>query len=338
MKKDVKETSKSPAEPVQITPNVGDFGSTISTGSTLLDLTISGGRTRKGGIPGGILLEIYGPSSSGKTAIISEMSASVQSQKGEIKFLDPEARLDQEYTKVYGVKLSEGKNYFMPETVSDVMEHIEKWEPADPKKMNMIGTDSIAALCSRMQMNDTDKTGQAAAKEFSQGLRKVCVQIRKSNWIIAFTNQIRHGQGGETTPGGFAVPFYASLRMRIGPPATDKYITKETTINGVKTKRILGVRSVVKITKSSIDDPFRMTDVNIVFGYGVDDVRGNLQFCKQYMEGNAFDCFDKTFRRIDVAIDHIESNNLQEDLKERTINLWHEVQDSLKVIRVLKKR
>ena len=101
---------------------------------------------------------------------------------------------------------------------------------------------------------------------------------------------------------------------------------------------IKGIKSIVTIKKSSIDNPFRTADVYIIYQYGIDDIRGNLQFCKQFMKGDSFDCFGKTYQRMDVAIEYIENKNLQEDLKERTIDLWHEVQDSLKVTRVLKHR
>jgi len=333
----VRKTSKASADKVKFTANDGDFTKMISTGSTLLDLAISGEKIRGGGIPGGILLELYGPSSAGKTALLAEISANVQNQGGEIQFLDPEARLDKSYAEIYGVHLSDDENYFMPETVQEVMDHIWDWEPSDSKKINLIGTDSIAALCSKMQMDGTDKRGQAAAKEFSQGLRKLCVRIRRSNWIIAFTNQVRQGDSGEVTPGGMAVPFYSSLRMRIGPPGGSKYITKEAKLRGTKVEGTLGIRSRVKITKSTVGNPFRMADVYIVFGYGLDDIRANLVYCKQFTDGD-YDCFGKKYRFINPAINHIESNNLQDKLKERTIDIWQEVQEKLKVTRLPKKR
>jgi recombination protein RecA len=345
---DIKKTTKEPADKIQMTPNKGDFEQVISTGSTLLDLNISGGRIRGGGIPGGILLEIYGPSSSGKSALLSEMGADTQLKGGDMQFLDPEGRLDKNYARIYGINIDK-ENYNMPNTVTEVMDFIYNWEPTQAQKVikkmggktaiNMIGCDSIAALCSRMQMDGTDKRGQAAAKEFSQGLRKVCKIIRDNLWIIAFTNQVRQGDTGEATPGGMAVPFYASLRLRIGPPAQDKYIKKEATIRGTKSQRILGVKSIVTVKKSSVDDPYRTCPVYIVFGYGIDDIRGNLVYCKQYMGTSGYDVFgDKEYRRMDLAIQHIEENNLQDKLKERTIDLWYEVQEKLSVSRSPKKR
>jgi len=336
IKDEIKKATKT-IEKIKMTPNEGDFGEVVSTGSTLLDLAISGGRVRGGGIPGGILMEIYGPSSSGKTALLAELGADVQTAGGTMHFLDPEARLDKAYAEIYGINIDKD-NYSMPNTVEEVMDFIYNWEP-NTEKLNMIGTDSIAALCSRMQMDGTDKRGQAAAKEFSQGLRKVCKMIRSNNWIIAFTNQVRQGDMGEATPGGMAVPFYSSLRIRVGPPAQNKYIKKEATIQGTKTSKILGVQSIATIKKSSVDDPFRTCPIYIVFGYGIDDIRGNLIYCKQYMGTSGYDVFgNKEYRRIDSAISYIEENKLQNKLKERTIDLWYEVQEKLSVKRLPKKR
>src|SRR3990170_4485397 len=82
-----------------------DMSTVISTGSTLLDLAISGGRRREGGIPGGVILEIAGPAGSGKTAILASIAAHTQSLGGQVMFLDPEARFDQEYAEIYGIQL-----------------------------------------------------------------------------------------------------------------------------------------------------------------------------------------------------------------------------------------
>jgi RecA/RadA recombinase len=97
----------------------GDFGTVISTGSTLLDLAISGGRIRGGGLPGGILVEVFGPSGSGKTVLLSEIAGAVQRQGGSIMFKDPEARLNPQFAKLFGLELKEG-DYSNPDTVNEV--------------------------------------------------------------------------------------------------------------------------------------------------------------------------------------------------------------------------
>src|SRR5512137_2055750 len=103
----------------------------VSTGSTLLDLAISGKRRREGGIPGGIIVELYGPSGAGKTAILAEICGSAQKRGGVVKFCDPEARLDQQYTQIYGVSVkTDFFDYHRPDTVSELFhQHLYDWEP-----------------------------------------------------------------------------------------------------------------------------------------------------------------------------------------------------------------
>ena len=152
----------------------------ISTGSSLLDLAISGGRIRGGGIPGGIIIEVFGPSGSGKTAILAELCASAQAKGGDICFLDPEARLDREYCLIYGLSLPD-ENYYRPDTVTEMFDLIWKWEPPSSGTINVIAADSLAALSTEMEMEDEDKMGMRRAKEFSEGLRKTCRLIANNN-------------------------------------------------------------------------------------------------------------------------------------------------------------
>ena len=121
------------------------FDKVISTGSTLLDLAISGGRTYYGGIPGGILVEIYGPAGSGKTAILSEMAAYAQGKKAKAEFMDPEGRLDAEYARIYDMAINK-ENYSRPDTVTDVFDYIWKRKTQASNYIDIIGIDSLAAL------------------------------------------------------------------------------------------------------------------------------------------------------------------------------------------------
>ena len=335
----IKARAKAKPEPIQVTPNEGDFGTVVSTGSTLLDLAISGGRVRGGGVPSGILLEIYGPSGCGKTSVLAEMCADTQAKGGNTKFLDPEARLDQEYMRIYGMELKK-ENYYMPDTVNEVFEHILKWKPGDPGKgVNIIATDSLAALSSELELGEKgDKMGMKIAKDFSQGLRKTCVLIRKSKFVIACSNQIRGGTGGEITSGGKGIPFYASLRIRVGPPAKNKYLTKTKTIKGVEHEKIFGIQSICTVKKSSVDDPFRTANIYIVFGVGIDDIRANLAYLKQMTKADKYIAVDKEFGRMDTAIKYIEDNNLELELKNQVINLWEEIENEFKVDRKPKRR
>src|SRR5574343_580630 len=172
-------------------PNKGNFEFMISTGSTLLDLAISGGAVRGGGVPGGIMLELFGPSGSGKTSLMTEMCSSAQVRGGNVKILDPEGRLNKEYCEKFGLKI-DPDDYERPDTVKEVFDFIEeKWDGDKSKVVNIIGCDSIAALSTDMEMESEDKMGGKRAKEFSAGLRKMARIIAGNNKIVVFTNQER---------------------------------------------------------------------------------------------------------------------------------------------------
>ena len=311
---------------------------TVSTGSTLLDLAISGKVIKGGGIPGGSLVEVFGPSGAGKTSILAEIAASCQALIGDILFLDPEARLNQEYTRIYGVELN-SEQYFRPDTVSEMFDKIWSWKPPNDKVVNAVLTDSLAALSTKMEMEDEDKYGMRRGKEFSEGLRKTCRIITNNNWIVVCSNQVREGPSGEITPGGKAIPFYSSLRIRVGPPATGGKIVKIITLaNGKKHEKIIGIRSNCVIKKSSIDDPFRSCLISILFGYGIDDIRENLQYLKDNLGLSKYKAIDQEFAFMEKAISYIEDNNLQESLQEEVITLWEEIEAKFVVIRKRKNR
>jgi recombination protein RecA len=319
-----------------------NFATTVSTGSTLLDLAISGGRLERGGIPGGIIVEIFGPSGAGKSALLSELSASTQSRGGKVKFLDPEARLDKAYTEIYGVNIKEDFEYARPDTVSGMfVDEIWNWDTPNKDVINMIAADSLAALSTNMEMDndDGDKMGMRRAKEFSEGLRKTCRLIAQNNWLIAMSNQIRMGEGGKvTTPGGHGVPFYASLRMQIKPGYPTSKIVKKKKMGKTEVSKVLGILSEVTIVKSSVDDPWRTAPLSIIFGYGIDTIRDELQYYKDLTGETTYNCFDKTYAAMDPAIAFIEDNGFKRKLQDRTIGLWNEVQDKFKTNRRVKDR
>jgi len=335
---DIEEESQEPEDDQQLSPYEGNTDRMISTGSTGLDLAISGTRIHGGGIPGGILLEIFGPSGTGKTAILSEIIASVQERGGDAGLLDPEGRIDKRYTEIYGVNMAK-TNYEMPDTVSEAFKYIWdfKPQPSQANAINCIGLDSIAALSTKLELSDKeDKMGMKRAKDLSQGTRKICRIIKKNNWIVPCTNQIRSGPGGETTPGGEAVKFHASIRLRIGIPAQGKTLIREIKFKATpdqekvsEQSKAYGIKSLVTVKKSSVDDPLRTADIYIVFGYGLDDIRGNLQYCKDVIQATRYDCSTKLYQSMEKAIDYIEAHDLEEWLKEKTIDLWERVQKSL---------
>lgn len=315
---------------------------TISTGSTLLDLNISGGVIRGGGIPGGIIMEVYGPHSAGKTAILSELCASAQVNGGDVHFSDPEARLNKEYCRTYGMEIDKSR-YSRPDTVEEMFRTIWDWNPR-PRKKNSIcvlAEDSLAALSTKLEMDGEDKMGMRRAKMFSEGLRKSARLIAQKNWIIACSNQERDGQmGGPVTPGGRGIPYYASLRMRIKQHYPKGKILKTRSVGskGRKVNKVIGIWSDIEITKSSLDEPFRITPVYIIFGHGIDDVRANLQWMKDMTGTTKYDAIDKKFGQIEPAIKFIEDYDLEGALREEVIDMWEEIQEKFRVERKKKKR
>ena len=308
----------------------------LSTGSTLLDLAISGGRVRGGGVPGGIIVEIFGPSGAGKTAILAELGGSCQYRGGDTLFLDPESRLDQEYAEIYKLDLKE-KNYHRPDTVREMFKYIYEWEPEPEEEgaINMVASDSLAAYSTEMEMEEIDKMGMKRAKDYSEGLRKTARIIANNNWLIACSNQERdnQGMGGPTTPGGKAIPYYASLRIRIYPALQNAKLVKEKKVGKKVIKKVIGIQSICEVRKSSVDEPWRQAPIVIKFGLGIDDVHANLQWMKDMTGNTKYDAITKEYVRMDDAIKHVEEHNLEKKLRKEVIDLWETIEKSFKTDR-----
>lgn len=307
----------------------------LSTGSTLLDLAISGGRIHGGGIPGGILVEIYGRSGSGKTSLLNELCGSAQASGGEIAYQDPEARLDIDHAEMYGATILK-ENYHQPSTVTEFFSKFADWDPQG-SGINVMAGDSLAALSTELELEKGDKMGMRRAKEFSQELRKYARLINQNRWILACSNQVRQGDYGDVTPGGKALEFYSSLRISVNRKSK---IEKEKSIRNSKKKikRAIGIHSICQVTKSSLDVPFREVPIYIIFDYGIDDVRGNLQWYKDVTGETTYNAVNKTYMQMDAAIKYIEDNDLEDELKEMVITLWAEVEKKFKQTRKKKKR
>jgi protein RecA len=318
----------------------GNFGTIISTGSTLLDLAISGGRIRGGGLPGGVLVEIFGPASSGKTVLLSEIAGNVQRQGGEVMFKDPEARLNKQFAKMFGLEIKE-KNYAIPNTVTEVFKEVREWIPENNKKNIIHGVfaDSLAALSTDMEMekNEGDKMGMKRAKEFSEELRKTCRILSQKNYLIVCSNQIRvnmdAGLYGQKyiSPGGESIGFYSSLRLRTSKP---EKIKEKRKIARKDVTRTIGVNTQIEVFKNSIWKPYRTADLTILFDYGIDDVRTNLQFIKTHTYNTVY-CVgnQKLSNSMDEAISMVEADNLEYKLKEQVIDLWEEIENKFRSLR-----
>jgi protein RecA len=313
----------------------GNFTRVISTGSTLLDLAISGGRIRGGGVPGGILVEIFGPSGSGKTVLLSEMGGAVQRQNGEVMFHDPEARIDKQFAKLFGLEIEE-KNYKQPNRVPEVFKAVRAWEPEDKGVIHGIFADSLAALSTAQEMDneDGDKMGMRRAKEFSEELRKTCRILKQNNYLMVCSNQVRvnidAGPYAQKyiTPGGESIGFYSSLRLRTSKP---EKIKRKIKIKGKEEVRVIGVETQIEVFKSSIWKPYHIAPVTILFDYGIDDIRDSLQYLKEYYQSKVYMCKGiELANSMEKAIENIEEADLVNDLKEEVIDVWEEIESKFK--------
>lgn len=340
----------------------GNFKNITSTGSTLLDLDISGKRIRGGGLPGGIIVEASGPSQSGKTAMLAEIAGYVQREGGEAQFHDPEARLDQEFTAIFGMHIPP-KNYYKPDTVTEVFEKVRKWVPKSFDVVNGIFVDSSAALSTNLEMSseDGDKMGGRRGKEFSEQMRKACRIIQKSNYLMIFSNQIRDSfasYGPKTiSPGGHAFEFYPSVRLKFN---TAEKIPKTIKVAGKDVKKIVGIKVDIEVIKT-VDEPYRKSSIYIIYGYGIDDIRANLQYLKDFSKPikteNAgikkhvkdekdteekktmYHCCGKPLAvGMEESIQMIEKQGLIEDLKNEVIDLWESIESKFVVERKKKVR
>jgi recombination protein RecA len=308
----------------------GNFGKVISTGSTLLDLAVSGGQTRGGGLPGGILVEIFGPSGSGKTVLLSEIAGAIQREGGEVMFHDPEARLNKTFAQLFGLELKEG-DYKNPNTVTEVFKAVRAWNPENPKVINGIFADSLAALSTDMEMegDEGDKMGMRRAKEFSEQLRKTCRILARDNLLMVCSNQVRIDVDPKSyqkysTPGGLSVGFYSSLRLKASISNKHKV---DKTFAGKEVSRIIGVRVDIEVAKSSIWKPFHTAPVTILFDYGIDDIRENLQFIKSYTKNTIYTITGKGLdKSMEASIKMIEKDKLEDQLRKETIDLWEEIE------------
>lgn len=322
----------------------GDFErGVISTGSTLLDLAISSNRVHGGGVPAGVIMEVYGPSSSGKTAILADIGASSKSKGGVVKYDDPEARLDTAYAARCGLVLRPDE-YNKPDTVEQLETAIFSWQPKpkNPKAICVRCVDSLAAFTTAAEMEDKHKMGAAKrAQNFHKLFRRLGRLIDKNGWIIACSNQeqVNFETGSRTTPTGGAIKYWSSIRIRISQDYQGGRLKRTWKLGGKSTvEKVIGIRSTARITKNSCDDPFREVPIFILFGRGVDDIRGNLQWVKETMGLEEYDCVNKSFKQLEPAIRYIEEHGLEAELREKVIALYNSIEKHFRTERKPKVR
>jgi len=310
----------------------GDFGQVISTGSTLLDLAISGSRIRGGGLPGGIMVEIFGPEGSGKSVLLAQIAGNIQKAKGDIWFNDTEGRLDRAFAFLSGAKIDDGNSVIMP-SINDTFQFIRsEWEPTGTG-INGAFIDSLANLVSDEEV-DAGYAGARRAAVFNEALRKTSTVIKDKKYLVVCSNQVRDNLsamafGKKTRAAGNsrATLHQMSLRLEINKP---RKLVKEIKVHGKKIKQTYGVKANIKVEKSSIDSPFREAPIYIIFAYGIDDIQANLQFYKDMTGDSTYvnpELADSGFKAMDDAISNIEEKGLENDLKEKVIEFWHEIQE-----------
>lgn len=291
----------------------------IPTSSLSLDLALG-----VGGIPKGRIVEIFGPESSGKTSLALHILAEAQKRGGVAAFIDAEHALDPDYGKKLGVKV-EDLLISQPDTGEQALDIVESLVRSG--KISVIAIDSVAALTPRAEIEGEmgDQQIGLQARLMSQALRKLTAIAAKSGTTIIFLNQTRmkiqtFGFGRpETTPGGLALKFYASVRVDLRLIAKIK-----------KGDQVIGNRIRAKVVKNKVAPPFRQAEFDIIYNEGISKLGDILNTGMRYgvleKKGNTFE-FEgvKLGTGLESAKSFLKDNpKIVEEIKKKIKEKWQE--------------